>query len=78
MERKPTVTRGRKRRPPKSKTLASKLLKNPIQSLQSVQTSLKTVSKIQNQKNLEEMEDKNGETKAWESLKNPNPYELVD
>ena len=67
MERNLTVTCGRKRKRPKSKTLASNLPKIPIQSLQSVQNVLKSVFRSQNQRNLEEMEENCAEIEARES-----------
>ena len=60
------MTRGRRKIWSKTETLASNLPKNPIQSLQSVQTLLKTISRNQNQKNPKEMEENNGETEAGE------------
>ena len=65
----------RKKVQSKTKTLASNPPKNPIQSLQSVQTLLKLISERKNVKNPEEMKENGGETEARESLKNPNPNE---
>ena len=66
------MTRRKKRRQPKSKTLASNLPKIQSKRLQSVQNALKLVSRSQNQRNLKEMEENDAETEAWESLKNLN------
>ena len=68
MEKKPTMTRERKRMHSKVKTLASNRPKNPIQSLQLVQTLLKTISRNRNVKNPEEMEENSGEKEVRESL----------
>ena len=52
----------------KTETLASNPPKNPIQSLQSVQTLLKLVSGSRNVKNPKEMKENSGENEARESL----------
>ena len=68
MEKKPTMTRGRKKMQSKIETLASNRPKNPIQSLQLVQTSLNIVSRNQNEKKPEEMKENSGENEAWEAI----------
>ena len=62
------VVCGRKKVQSKIETIASNPPKNPIQSLQSVQTLLKLVFGSRNVKSLEEMEENSGENEAWESL----------
>ena len=64
MEKKLIVTRKRKRRQPKSKTLAFNLLKIQSKRLQSVQNALKLVSRSQNQRNPKEMEENDAKTEA--------------
>ena len=58
----------RKKVQSKTKTLASNPPKNPIQSLQLVQTLLKLVFGSQNVKNPQEMEENSGENEMQESL----------
>ena len=62
------VARGRKKVQSKTETLASNPPKNPIQSLQSIQTLLKLVFGIWNVKSPKEMEKKSGENDVRESL----------
>ena len=65
------VTRERKRRRPKSETLTFNLPKIQSKMLQLIQNALKLVSKRQNQRNREEMEENGAKIEALESLKNP-------
>ena len=58
----------RKKVQSKTETLASNPPKNPIQSLQLVQTLLKLISGSRNVKSLEEMEENSGENDAQESF----------
>ena len=62
------MMRERKRRWPKSETLASNLPKIQSKRLQSVQNALKSVSSSQNQRNPKEMEENSEEIEARESL----------
>ena len=71
MERKLTVTRRRKRRQPKSKTLASKLPKNLMQSLQSVVMTSKILFDNWIDKALEEPEE------TSEKMKRGSPFKTL-
>ena len=73
-----TMTHLRKRRPPKTETLAFKVFKTLPKSGQSVQNTLKSVSRNQNQKNPKESEENGVEKRAWEPLNIPNPNKLAN
>ena len=78
MEKKLTMTCRRRKMRSKTETRASNLPKNPIQSLQSIQTLLKIVFRNQNQKNPKEMKENNGEFEARSLFKNLNPNEPIN